>query len=295
MNNQMIDKKPLVSIVIPSYNHAKYIENSVLSIINQTYKNIELIVIDDASSDNSVEILKHLQKKYKFNLIIREKNSGLLKNLNYTLDIVQGEYLCMLGSDDMFYKDKIEKQVKCFLNNNNIAICYGNVTYIDTNGKIIKNGKTKHFRKGYVFNKIIFKNFIPLPTIMFKTQIIKEFNGFDERYFLEDYPLLLKITKKYPIDFIKDPVTYYRLHSENVSSNMLKMIKEVEKILSEYQNEPIYSKAISEWYLRWFYDLAKTENFTETKNYMHKAFKFNWYKPRYIKSYIRFLKKRKNQ
>ena len=100
MNN--IQAKPLVSIIMSSYNHEKYIETAILSALNQTYKNIELIVVDDGSKDNSASILKQLKEKYNFYLEIRE-NNGLVKTLNYILkNLVHGKYVCVLDSDDYY-------------------------------------------------------------------------------------------------------------------------------------------------------------------------------------------------
>ena len=106
----------LVTVLIPSYNHQKYIKDAILSVINQTYKNIELIVIDDGSSDDSPQIIRSLGKKYNFKYIIRE-NRGICATLNEALNMAKGVYFCGLGSDDMFFPEKIEKQVNFMLNN----------------------------------------------------------------------------------------------------------------------------------------------------------------------------------
>ncbi|HIP12698.1 MAG TPA: glycosyltransferase [Arcobacter sp.] len=288
MNNQI-----LVSVIIPSYNHEQYIEKAVLSVVYQTYKHIELIVIDDGSQDASHDILSNLSQQHNFQYIHRQ-NRGLLKTLNEALSLTSGQYFTMLGSDDYFYEDKIEKQISFFKSNPAYALCYGNVTFIDYHNNILKNGKTKYFQSGYIFNKLLHRNFIPLPTVMLKTEIIKKVNGFDERFFLEDYPLWLKISKKYQIGYIKDCLTYYRLHDSNVSGNIIKMIKETEKILKDWENEPEYQKSINKLYLRWFADLSKTDALSQTKEYMQKSFTSSFYKPRFIKSAIRYFLKQNN-
>jgi alpha-1,3-rhamnosyltransferase len=278
---------PLISIIIPSYNHEKYVGVAIESIYTQTYKNFELIVIDDGSSDNSHNILINLQKKYHFTYIHR-KNKGLIKTLNEALELSKGEYFTMLGSDDYYKNNKLELQINFFKKNPDYVLCYGNITFIDSNGEILKNGKIKKFKSGKIFNDLLYENFIPLPTIMLKTSIIKEFK-FDEKFFLEDYPLLLKIAKKYKIGFLENSLTFYRLHENNVSSNIIKMITEVENILAIYKTEIGYKKAISKWYLRWFTDLAKTNYKDFTYKYMIKSLPSSFYKPKFLKAVFRYF------
>lgn len=282
-----LTQNPLVTFFIPSYNHAQYIEDSIESVCNQTYINLEVIVIDDGSTDGSHELILNLQKKYHFKYIHRE-NKGLIKTLNEALSMAKGEFFCWGGSDDVFFKDKVEKQVRFFEKNRNFVLCYGKMIFIDGQGKTIKNAKSKHSRSGFVFDSLMQRCFITLPTVMVQTSILKEFGGFDEKFFLEDYPLWLKISKKYQIGFLDEFLTYYRLHDSNVSSNLIKMVKEVERILYDWKDEPIYKKTIDKWYYRWFCDLAKTNYRKETKEYMIKALRGSFYKPRFIKNVIKF-------
>jgi len=278
---------PLVSIIIPSYNHVTYIKKAVLSAINQTYKNIELIVIDDGSTDGSNELLTSLAQKYTFTYIHRQ-NKGLIATLNEALLYTQGHYFCMLGSDDYYELNKIELQVNYLQEHQEIALCYGELTYIDGDGKIKKRGKTKYFKQGMIFKHLLKTCFIPLPTVMVKTDIVKEFGGFDNRFFLEDYPLWLKISQKYPIGYINKNLTFYRLHQNNVSGDIIKMITEVEKILADYKNVPEYKNVMNKNYLRWFADLSKTKNKDITNIYMLKAFPSSFYKPRFLHSILRY-------
>ncbi|MBA1438790.1 MAG: glycosyltransferase [Epsilonproteobacteria bacterium] len=287
----------LVTVVIPAYNHAKYIQEAIDSVIDQTYKNIELIIINDGSSDKTHEKIMEKEEAcrnrfVKFTYLNRE-NKGLINTLNEALNLTHGEYFSMLGSDDYYYRNKIEKQIDFFKNNVQYALHYGNVTFVNSKSQIIKNGKTKSFKSGFVFDKLIYKNFIPLPSVMVKTKIVKEIGGFDTRFFLEDYPLWLKIAKKYKIGFTTDSLTHYRVHNTQASGNILKMIKETEKILLDWKAEKYYKHAINQLYLRWFSDLVKTKHIKEAEYYMLKALPSSFYKPRFIRNYIKlYLKKR---
>ena len=219
-------EKPLVTFFIPSYNHKKYITKCVETICSQTYDNLEILVIDDGSTDGSHEILTELSNKYKFKYIHRG-NKGLINTLNEALEIATGDYFCWGGSDDYFVSDKIEKQVEFFRTHQDFVLCYGKMIFIDGEGKVIKEAKTKHNKSGFIFDSLIYRCFITLPTVMVKTDVLREF-GFDSNFFLEDYPLWLKIAKKYKIGFLDEVLTYYRLHDSNVSSDLNKMIKLIE-------------------------------------------------------------------
>ena len=162
----------LVTVLIPSYNHQKYIKDAILSVINQTYKNIELIVIDDGSSDDSLQIIRSLGKKYNFKYIIRE-NRGICATLNEALNMAKGVYFCGLGSDDMFFPEKIEKQVNFMLNNPEYAMCYSRVQLFNEKGYFELKAK-KNYKSGYIFKDLILENFIEAPTALIKTDVLKK-------------------------------------------------------------------------------------------------------------------------
>ncbi len=124
----------LVSVVIASYNHEKYISDAIHSVLNQTYQNLELIVMDDASTDHTVEILKKIKDK-RLKKIYSKKNQGTVRTINQLIQLCHGDYLAVLGSDDIWYPEKLEKQVKC-LEEKNVDACFSQADIIDENGEI---------------------------------------------------------------------------------------------------------------------------------------------------------------
>jgi len=106
-------KKPIVSVIIPSFNHAKYIQQTIESVVMQSYgkNNIQLLVIDDNSTDNSPVLLRKLEKTYGFTLFQNDQNKGIVKNINQMLKKAKGKYIAILGSDDTWEKIKLDKQV----------------------------------------------------------------------------------------------------------------------------------------------------------------------------------------
>jgi len=219
--------KPLVSVVILSFNHEDYIEKSILSVVNQTYKNIEIIVIDDGSKDNSPEILQKLQKEYGFKLKFQE-NQGVSRTLNKTItQHTHGKYITCWASDDIMLPDKTEKQVKFFEENPDYDMVFGKVRMIDEKGEIIENFKIFNYSDEHVkyipFELLIDNNLIPAPTIIMRRDIWDKCGGYDENTILEDFDLSLKIAYNGKIAYLNDFFTYYRWHGQNQSTQVLKI------------------------------------------------------------------------
>ncbi len=191
---------PLVSVIIPCYNHEKYLEQSILSVINQTYKNIELIVIDDGSKDKSVELIKNLQKTSDFKFIAQE-NIGVCKTLNKAVKLSVGKYISILASDDYWEITKIEKQVN-ILENSNSEFCFTQAIEFDEKEK--KEIFPKEVNLDRINKTIFVKNIIPAGTIFFTRNLYNQLNGFDENYFLyfEDFDLSVRLRKHALITFL---------------------------------------------------------------------------------------------
>ncbi|MFO6131691.1 glycosyltransferase family 2 protein [Pseudomonas aeruginosa] len=128
--------QPLVSVIIASYNHEKYIEASIASVAAQTYRNVELLVVDDGSSDGSVELLRGLQAKYGFDLRVQQ-NQGLSKTLNEAIARARGNLIVPFGSDDIMLPQRLEKQVAHMWDKPEVGICAGNIEIIDSNGRVM--------------------------------------------------------------------------------------------------------------------------------------------------------------
>lgn len=144
----------LVSVLLPSYNHEDYIEKSIISVIEQDYKHIELIVIDDGSKDSSPEIISKLSKKYNFKFIHRE-NKGLIKTLNELILISNGKYLALYSSDDYWHKSKISEQVIAMETDINMKLCFTEHYDVDKNSNIIREGRYLIKKDKYYFDDIV--------------------------------------------------------------------------------------------------------------------------------------------
>jgi len=242
--------KPLVSVVVPSYNHEVYIEECILSIVNQTYKNIELVVIDDGSKDNSHEILIKLQEQYDFILEFQE-NKGVSKTLNKAISRhTKGKYIICLASDDYIMPDKIERQIKFLEENPDYDMVFGKVYMVDEKSQIIENYRIfEPFNepvKHIPFELLIENNRIPAPSAMIRKDIWEKCGGFNENLIIEDFDLWLKIAYYGKIAYLNDYFAYYRWHGQNVSTKILKLYTATWELVYSWKGKmpPAFAKKV---------------------------------------------------
>lgn len=240
-----MSQRPHVTVIVPCYNHEKFITQCVESIVHQTYPHIHLVVFDDGSTDNSLNILKELQAKYGFELY-EQKNKGLVRTLNHALATVNlGEYVCLTASDDYWPLDKIERQVNFMERNIGCQLCYGNYTEVNENGDTLEIVRCRAPGKN-IFSELLISNFITATTVMLRASVLKVVGHFDEHYKIEDWYMWLKIYKKFPVDgFLNVNLAYYRLHAKNSHKNIKFIDEESIKLLSLYKDDPSYPLAVS--------------------------------------------------
>jgi len=243
--------KPLVSVMIPAYNHERYVEDAILSVINQTYgyENIQLIVTDDCSRDNTVSILRELESKYKFKLILHSKNSGITTALNEMISLSKGTYITGFASDDIMVLDRIEKQVNLLQENPDIDILTGDSILIDVHGNILFEHKQEPSYSQIIYSfEDLFLSLKPrfaAGSAMYKSEIFERIGTYDPNYKIEDYYYWLKAAyNNAKIVKCNLPFLYYRVLNNSLSSNEELMAQEGNKILSIYKLHPKYNKAI---------------------------------------------------
>ncbi|MFT4733096.1 MAG: alpha-1,3-rhamnosyltransferase [Sediminicola sp.] len=244
---------PLVSIVVPSYNHALYIEECIESIVNQDYPNFELIVIDDGSKDESPQILKKLQTKYGFLLEINA-NQGLSQTLNRGFrDLAKGKYFTFSASDDRWFPGKLSKQVAFLEENLDYAMVYGRAWYIDENGQYLeKDNKRKSlYTGGYIFDELILQKFHPPVNYMLRAEVISSLGYYREHIWAEDFDMNLRIADRFPIGFIDDYLSYYRInHSIPSKALNFKSIRSHRDSIELFKHKPVFGRAIKAWHYR---------------------------------------------
>lgn len=244
----MIDR-PLVTVIIASYNHGSYIEESILSVLEQTYPNIELLVVDDGSKDDSVERIQRLQIKHGFNFRT-QPNQGLARTLNDCIARAQGGLIAPLGSDDVMLPERIATQVAYLEGKPEVGICAGNIQTIDARGNLIqKRCRARAFRRldfDAMFNAT--EDGPPAPTLLFRREALEAVGGFDPEIRLEDLQIELKITHAgFFIDVLSDVMARYRVHGANTYKNRRFMVEQVMATYACFRDHPDYPNACAKF------------------------------------------------
>lgn len=214
-NNKNTSNNDLVSVVIPCYNAEKYIEKCLQSVLNQTHTNLEIIVIDDASTDKSLEIISKIEDK-RLKIVQNQTNEGIVKSLNKAIKQANGKYIARLDADDFMQQERIEKQVNFLENHQDIALVGSNHILVDENENVLQYvSYPETYEEIQVFK--YFLNPISHPTTMFKASVFEEFMYSEEYPHCEDYALWFQISNKYKIANLPEYTTFYRVHNESVT------------------------------------------------------------------------------
>jgi alpha-1,3-rhamnosyltransferase len=233
--------QPLVSVIIPSYNHEKYVEQAIMSVVSQTYKNIELIIIDDGSKDKSPYLINELINRVDSSKIIFEiqNNMGLCKTLNKAIRMANGEFIAILASDDMYLPNRIEECVNVLLTTKaNVCAVYSDGFMIDENGKKIGkySDKFKVPLSKNTYKELLLRDWIPALSVLYRKSSLLECGLFDENIEIEDYDMLLRLAQKFKFKYIPKLLFLYRLHGSNYSSDGKKMDEQLDLIVNKYKD-----------------------------------------------------------
>ncbi|MEM3362588.1 MAG: glycosyltransferase [Candidatus Aenigmatarchaeota archaeon] len=219
--------KPLVSVIMPVYNASEFLDNAITSIIKQTYQNFEFIIIDDASVDNSWQIIQKYKKLYPDKIkafhLKRNLNRGGDACFNIGLKYARGKYIARMDADDIAHPQRLEKQVKFLEKNSHVFLVGASAYVIDQQGKKIGE-KIMPIHHEDIFSEYVIFHPIIHSTIMFRNHIIKRVN-FYRQYFSSNndyYTLFELINKGYRFENLPDKLVYYRIHSRNDSLRNIK-------------------------------------------------------------------------
>lgn len=256
----------LVSVVLPSYNHEKFIIDALQSVISQDYPNIELIIIDDASTDNSCIIIDDFIKQHplrKIKYIRHEQNAGAVNTLNELFDLAEGDYVALINSDDVWDHSKIRQQVQVLSDFPEIGAVFTHASFINDKGKVLgasalpysdffvkENQPQGHWLRDFFFHY----NSLCHSSMMIRKSIHKEIGEYDSRYKqLPDFDYWIRLLKKYEIFIVQQKLVFFRLHEGNVSKPNLNALRvndyEISIIMGDF-----FSKFPDELFVNGFSD-----------------------------------------
>ena len=257
-----------VSIIMPAYNTAVTINDSIQSVLNQTYSNWELIIIDDESRDNTIQVVLELEAKdHRIRLITLPKNGGLSNARNAGINLSRGKFLTFLDADDLWHERKLEAQVKlhvqdpfCRISHTNYDLLVNNNIVSRYRGQIFDNFYSK---RGNLYPQILFRNNIAILSVMVERELVLASEGFDSGLWaFEDQDLWIKIAKQnFNFGYIDERLCYYRVNPNGMSNKIGKYRNAYKSFLKKYENE-----------------LIRTNNLREAQNVYNNYFGVQFYK-----------------
>ena len=284
---------PKVSVIIPAYNSERFLDRTIRSVINQTYKNWELLVVDDGSTDNTKEIIKSWgQKDERIRGIFLEQNSGAPAHpKNVGIQNSKGKYIAFLDHDDEWLPTKLEKQIELFEESDNpkLGFVSCNAIYVYTKQSITKEYKIPQHKNSFL--ALLESNFIPgCSSIVIKKLAIKNVGFFDENFeMIDDWDMWIRIAQKYDFDFVPESLFKYYIHGGNITKILSagKKIEDLQYLLKKHMGyykmfPKAYSIRMRKLGTRYILD----GQILKGKRYFLESIKIN---PLNIKSYVYFL------
>lgn len=269
----MDSKTPFVSVIIPTYNRAKLVSQAIDSALNQTYKNMEIIVIDDGSADNTKEAVSRYQSKIRY---IYKENGGASSARNLGIKEAKGSYIAFLDSDDLWLPGKVEKQMNQLRLNKGYSFAISDIEFIDDDNKHLA---FSNLRKTITKDGFIFADALKIPTITSSYMLIdREVFGnvglFDETInTAEDIDMMLRICNRYKTILIEEPLVKYRKNKDSLSNqlftkNRLKVLDKIPQYADNIKNEHrrIISRTKVRVHLNYAADLLWSRHFKEARS-----------------------------
>ena len=240
MNSSWNNK--LISVIIPAFNEEKYIQQAIQSVLDQIYTNLELIIVDDGSTDNTSMIVKGINDP-RITYIYQENASQAVAR-NTGLDHSSGDYVAFLDGDDYWHEEKLEKQIKYF---DDLEVGLVSTDKFDVDGHRCLETINTRIRDGYVLDHLLNGNFITNSSVMIRKELmIKHKLSFRTGIQgVEDWDLWMRLSPHCKFLFIKERLCFYRIHEANISKNLVKMLKSHEHVWEYFvQNKIAVPKTI---------------------------------------------------
>ncbi|CAG1769507.1 partial Glycosyltransferase GlyG, partial [uncultured bacterium] len=281
---QFASDKPLVSVIVPAYNAEAYIAHTLNSVLSQTYKNIEVIVVDDGSHDGTAQIVETIAQRDDRVTLLRQPNSGVAAARNLAIQKSRGEYIAPVDADDIWYPQKIEKQVHCMLHAEpSTGLVYAWSVHIDERG-LLTAGFNASDIEGDVFVALIMSNFIGnASSALIRRVCLGKVGGYSTRFFeqnaqgCEDRDLYLRIAASYKFRVVKEFLVGYRKVNSSMSLNYRSMEKSYLSVMGDvrqrYPNIPpfIYRWSRSDYCLYLGSQSNVCGHYWKSIHYLYKA------------------------
>lgn len=250
---------------MPAYNHEAYVEAAVLSVLNQSFQDFELLVIDDGSTDRTPEILERLSQEHGF-YFEKQENMGLTKTLNKLVEMCRGEYLTGLASDDMHASGRLAAQVEALESNPEAAFVYGKMQAMDASGALLEdNNAFNDFDGTEDARQMMLRRgmFFAAPTHMLRRTAFDAVGPYDQSLPFEDYDWFLRCVLRYPAVGLDRVLLHYRKHDTNLSlapENRRKMFEGEKRMFRKHRWKPYFPVMLYHRLPTWFRLAVETKS-----------------------------------
>ncbi|AMN47457.1 hypothetical protein ACG33_10156 [Steroidobacter denitrificans] len=226
---------PAVSVVVAAYNPGRYVEAAVRSVLEQSMPDLEIIVVDDGSTDNTAAVVESFMHDPRVHLI-RQKNAGQPRAKNAGLRAARGRFIAFCDADDLWVKDKLEKQLPAFDSDARIGVVYSQVATIDPEGR--RTGEiTGNGPSGDVIDKLFVENFVPFGSAIVRKDVLDTLGLFDEDLAMGiDWDLWLRVAVHWRFCFIREPLYLYRVWPGQMSRNWRGRYEHAFRIMKKFIN-----------------------------------------------------------
>jgi glycosyltransferase involved in cell wall biosynthesis len=216
---------PLISVILPVYNRASWVARAIDSVLSQTYQNIELLVVDDGSTDGTPQVLESYGSRLK---VFKQAHAGAEAARNLGLERARGEFVAFIDSDDLWYADRLSSQLVCF-NRVEVGLVFGNAVLVDYRQTPPRRLKRTFFdnvrpSRGRVMDVFERGCFVPFSSVLVRRRCFAETGGFTTGCVAADYLKWLEISASYEFDYIPEPVYEYAIHPGGISHNLLETL-----------------------------------------------------------------------
>jgi glycosyltransferase involved in cell wall biosynthesis len=225
--------EPLVTVICLCYNQERFVKQAIESVIQQSYKNIQIIVWDDASLDNSQTVIRALEVVYpQLQVTLSAHNEGNCRAFNRAYALARGEFIIDFSTDDVMHPRRIERQVKFFTQQNNrTGVVFTDATYIDEQDRVVRH----HFEHllshrlitriatGSVFREVLTRFYIASPTMMIRRNVLDQLGGYDEELAYEDFDLWVRSARDFNYAFLDERLTLIRKSSKAMSTSFYRI------------------------------------------------------------------------
>lgn len=240
-----MSKQPLVSVICLCYNHSNFVIEALNSILLQDYSAIEIIIIDDKSSDNSAQLISEWAKINPATCIVNDKNIGNTKSFNKALKLAKGDYIVDFATDDLMFPNSISEKIKLFqkTKDSKLGVVFSNLSFIDETGTFVShqykvdknNNAISQPKSGSIYKDLLAHYYISAVSILIKKEVLDTLNGYDEDLAYEDLDFLLRSSRNYSYAYVdkilmKKRITKNSLGSQFFSFGSNKLSKSTYKI-----------------------------------------------------------------